>query len=80
MLDIDYYKYLSVDNGKGLLINKADIDVLSLYGFDYRKYNNLGDLIFDLDNYLGSTYDNLDDLEEVLIRLSDINYYVNTKK
>ncbi|MBR3161910.1 MAG: hypothetical protein IKF19_04190 [Bacilli bacterium] len=80
MLDIDYYKYLSIDNGKGVLFNREDIDILSLYGFDYMKYSNIRELIFDIDNYLNDTYEELDDLEEVLVRLSEIDYYVNIKK
>ena len=80
MLDIDYREYLSVDNGKGVLINKGDITILNLYGFDYRKYNSLQELIFDIDNYLNNTYEDVNDLEDVLIRLSETNYYINTKK
>ena len=78
--DIDYYKYLSVDNGKGLLLSKDDIDILALYGFDYNKYTDLKELIFDIDNYLNDTYEELSDLEDVLIRLSETNYYINIKK
>ena len=80
MLDIDYREFLSLDNGKGLLGSKGDVEVLSLYGFNYCDYSNISDLVFDVDNYLNSTYEELEDLEEVLVRISDINYYVNTKK
>ncbi len=80
MLDVDYREYLSLDNGKGLLIYKDDVDILSLYGFDYKNYTTLSELIFDVNNYLNDTYEDLDDLEEVLVRLSDANYYINTKK
>lgn len=78
--DIDYKNYLSIDNGKGLLLNKEDIKVLDKYGFDYRTYSNLNNLIFDVDNYLNQSYDDLEDLEEVLIRLSDSYYYNEIKK
>ncbi|MEE3342536.1 MAG: hypothetical protein VZS44_00385 [Bacilli bacterium] len=80
MLDIDYREYLSFDNGKGLLLNKRDKEIISLYGFDVEKYSSLKELIFDIDNYLNDTYEDVDDLEEVLIRLSDLNYYINVKK
>lgn len=80
MLNIDYRKYLSVDNGKGVLINREDISILNNYGFDYKKYSSLQELIFDIDNYLNDTYEDLNDLEEVLIKLSETNYYINTKK
>ena len=52
MLEIDYSKYLSLDNGKGILLNRDDVDILSKYGFEYEKYSNLRELIFDVDNYL----------------------------
>lgn len=77
---IDYSKYLSIDNGKGLLLNKEDIAILYKYGFDYKTYTNLSNLIFDIDNYINSNYLVDDDLEKVLIDLSEINYYINVKK
>ncbi len=80
MLDINYNDYLSIDNQKGLLFKKSDINILSNYGFNYKNYSSYNELIFDLDNYINSTYEDLEDLEEVLIRLSEQNYYNNTKK
>ena len=80
MLDTNYNDYLSIDNKKGLLFKKNDINILSNYGFNYKNYSTYNELIFDLDNYINSTYEDLEDLEEVLIRLSEQNYYNNTKK
>lgn len=82
MIDIkDYRNYLSVDNGKGLLISKKNIEILTKYNIDYKNYNNLNSLIFDIDNYLNYSNNNdLEDLEEVLINLSEIHYYNETKK
>ncbi len=81
MLDnYNYKNYLSVDNKKGLLINKNDIYILNKYHFDYKKYNNLKSLIFDIDKCLNETDEDLEDLEEVLIRLSEFHYYNETKK
>lgn len=78
--DVDYRKYLSIDNGKGLLINRDDILILDRYGFDYKKYNSLSDLIFDIDNYINDSFDDIEDLEEALIRISEFHYYNETKK
>ncbi len=75
MLDINYSDFLSIDNKKGLLFNKNDINILTSYGFDYRQYSTYNELIFDLNNYINSTYEDLGDLEEVLVRISEINYY-----
>lgn len=81
MLDnYNYKNYLRVDNKKGLLIDRNDIYVLNKYHFDYKQYNNLSSLIFDIDNYLNDTDEELEDLEEVLIRLSEFHYYNETKK
>ena len=77
---IDYTRYLSKDNGKGILINKHDLEILNKYNFDYQKYSNLSSLIFDIDNYLNDNEESLIDLEEVLIRLSEFHYYNETKK
>ena len=77
---IDYSKYISIDNGRGLLLNKVDITILYKYGFDYKTYTNLSNLIFDIDNYINSNYLVDDDLEKVLIDLSETNYYINVKK
>lgn len=80
MLELeDYSKYLSVDNGKGLLLNQDDILVLENNGFDYTKYSSLSELIFDVDNYINQGYGD-DILEEILLKISEVNYYINTKK
>lgn len=79
-INIDYKSFLSVDNGKGLLLHQNEIEILYKYGFDYKKYTDLKSLIFDIDNYINSYYIDTNDLEEVLINLSEINYYNNIKK
>lgn len=79
--DIDYKKYLSYDNGRGLLFSNDDVIILKRYGFDCDNYDNLSSLIFDVDSYLnGSCLDDCEDLENVLIRLSDLDYYNNFNK
>ena len=79
-MNIDYTKYLSIDNKKGILLSRGDIEVLNRYGFDYTKYDNLKKLIMDIDDYLIDNYISEDDLEEVLIKLSDSYYYNYLKK
>jgi hypothetical protein len=78
--DIDYSKYLSIDNGNGLLLRRDDIDVLTRYGFDYRKYFDLGTLIFDIDHYISYNLEDSEELELVVLRLSERYYYNSTKK
>lgn len=71
--DIDYSKYLSVDNGKGILLSKEDTLVLKRYGIDYKKYGSLNELIFDIESLLDEEED--EELEEICSKLSEIYYY-----
>lgn len=70
------------DNGKGILLNDYEISVLERYGFDYRKYGDLNSLIFDLDNYINEEgcFNDVDDLEEVLDKISEYHYYNEVNK
>ena len=81
MIEEDYRKYLSVDNGKGLLIRTNDAYVLDSYGIVYSSCSSISDLIIIINKYIDDNeiYE-LDDLEDVLVNLSEINYYNNTKK
>lgn len=70
-----------IDNNKGLLLNKYEIEVLNRYNFDYRKYSNLSELIFDIDNYINdSSMEDTDLLEEVLDSLYERHYYNEVNK
>mgnify|MGYP004564667551 CR=1 FL=1 len=71
--DIDYSKYLSVDNGKGILLSKEDVLVLKRYDIDYKKYGNLNELIFDIESLLDEEDD--EELEDICSKLSEIYYY-----
>lgn len=66
--------------GNGILLSKKHIDILNNYDIDYRKYNNISSLIFDIEEYLNDSYEELDDLEWVLDDISERNYYQNTNK
>ena len=77
----DYRKYLSVDNGKGILINPNDAYILEQYGINYYNCSNMKDLILIISNYIDDNYDSeLDDLEEVLEHLTEIHYYAEVNK
>lgn len=70
-----------IDNNKGLLLNKYEIEVLNRYNFDYRMYSSLSELIFDIDNYINeSSLGDIDDLEEVLEKLYERHYYNEVNK
>lgn len=70
-----------IDNKKGLLLNKYEIEVLNRYNFDYSMYSSLSELIFDIDNYINeSSLGDIDDLEEVLEKLYERHYYNEVNK
>lgn len=70
-----------IDNKKGLLLNKYEIEVLNRYNFDYRMYSSLSELIFDIDNYINeSSLGDIHDLEEVLEKLYERHYYNEVNK
>jgi len=70
------------DNGKGILLNSYEIEVLTRYGFDYKKYSSLNELIFDIDNYINEEggFVDVDELEEVLDKISEYHYYNEVNK
>lgn len=77
----DFSKYLSVDNGKGLLIKKNDAFILEQYGFNYKNYSSLNDLILMISKYLDDHYeDDSEELEEVLNNLLELHYYHEVNK
>ena len=70
------------DNGKGILLNEHEIEVLQRYGFDYKKYGTLNELIFEIDNYINEEgcFNDVDELEEVLDTISEYHYYNEVNK
>lgn len=67
------------NRGNGIYLSDNDIEVLKRYDIDYSKYNSLNNLIFDIEEILNYEVD-IDDLDEVSRRLSELNYYNNTNK
>lgn len=74
----DYTKYLSIDNGYGILINKDDAFILEQYGVDYYSCRSLKELIILIENVLDES--DSEELEDVISRLSETYYYQNVKK
>ena len=61
-----------------LYLTDKQIKVLDKYNIDYKKYNNLNELIYNLEYYLNNEY--LSDLEQVSEELSEFFYYNCTNK
>lgn len=76
----DLYKKLDFlkDYGNGILLNENEFNVLERYGINPTMYNNLKSLMFDVEKILED--EDIEELEQILIDISDRNYYMNTNK
>ena len=71
-------KNMLKNRDNGLLLSDEHIEILERYGFDYKKYSSINELIYDLEEYLNET--EVDELENILYSLAEFNYYNNTTK
>lgn len=73
----NYRKYLSYDNGYGILLNNYDKEILDKYKINYQDINNIKSIIVEINNIIDDNYfDAVEDLEIVLEHLEE-NYYYN---
>ncbi|HPF82842.1 MAG TPA: hypothetical protein PLV83_01555 [Bacilli bacterium] len=84
--DVDQLvKDLNIDNsllknyGNGILLSDNDISILNMYNIDYKKFNDVKLLLFEIEEVLEEC-DDAKDLEALSIDLSERNYYQNTNK
>lgn len=61
-----------------LILNNHEISILDRYDIDYKKCIDMKDLIFLLEDYLSDIEDN--ELEEILMSISERDYYKNSNK
>ena len=77
----DYRKYLSIDNGRGILLNSYDALILDQYNIDYYNVSDIKELILVIGNYIDDNQlSELEDLEDVLMLLNEVHYYNEVKK
>lgn len=62
----------------GFLLSDYQVSVLNRNGIDYRRYNNVRELLFEIENYLDDDFD--EELDLVSSQLSEFIYYTDTKK
>ena len=62
-----------------LYLSDSDIEILEKYEIDYLKFKSVKELMFQIETMLRNT-EVEDDLEDLLIKLSDYNYYFQTNK
>ncbi len=59
-------------------MSQAEMDILDMYEIDYKKYNDIKLLMYEIEEVLEE--EDSDELEWVLNELAEFNYYNNTKK
>lgn len=75
--DIEKTKLKKIKND--IYLSDAWIEILERYDIDYRKYNSVSALIFDIEEILNSGVE-ANELEELLRDIQEFNYYNNTNK
>ena len=71
-------EFLYIRRANGILLNDYQINVLNKNGFDYLKYGNIHDLLFDIEEELNIDYD--EELDLVSSQIAEYIYYNETKK
>ena len=90
MSDLDNYinsivNDINIENTKlnriknNIYLSNEQIDILKRNDIDYLKFNNMSELIFEIEDLLNNGYDS-EELEDLSIKLQEINYYNNTNK
>ena len=62
-----------------LYLSNRQIEILKRYEIDYKKFNDIKYLMYEVETALEEVYD-ADDLQALSIELSEFNYYHNTNK
>ena len=62
-----------------LYLSNRQIEILKRYETDYKKFNDIKSLMYEVETALEEVYD-ADDLQALSIELSEFNYYHNTNK
>lgn len=63
-----------------IYISEEQKEILDRYDIDVNKYLDISELIYDIEECLNNSIDELDDLEWVSQTISEYNYYNNTNK
>lgn len=75
-INFDKNKLIKINNN--LYLTNNQIEVLKKYNIEYETSNSLRDLMIKIEDILD--YEENDELENLLLTLSERNYYENTKK
>ena len=61
-----------------MLLSDYQISILTRNNIDYKRYNSIRELVFEIENYLDEEYD--EELDMVSSQLAEYIYYNETKK
>ena len=62
---------------KNIYLSNNDLKILNKYNISYENFSNMKELMFYLEEIIDNEYVE-NDLEELLIKLSEYNYYFYT--
>ena len=78
---IDYSSNEIKDYGNGIIVTKHEEELLTSIGFSPKNYTSLSSLLFEIEEYLeDSPSEEYDELDDILNKMSERNYYLNTNK
>ena len=65
-----------------IYLSNKQINILDKYKIDYKNVVDINELIYKIEMYIEDNYygDELSDLENLSLELSEFNYYYNTNK
>ncbi len=79
-IDQDAHNSLNMTKiNDNLYLSNKQIDILDRYEIEY-KSKSIETLMFEIDEILNDSYDDLYDLEDIAKEIAEFNYYHNTKK
>ncbi len=79
-IDQDAHNSLNMTKiNDNLYLSNKQIDILDRYEIEY-KSKSIETLMFEIDEILNDSYDDLYDLEDIANEIAEFNYYHNTKK
>ena len=74
----DYGRLLLKRRENSMLLSDYQVSILNRNGIDYKKFGNMRDLLFEIENCLDNDFD--EELDIVSSQLAEYIYYTDTKK
>lgn len=62
-----------------IYLSNDDLKILKRYEIDPNNYSSMKELMFEIDDIINNNYVD-EDLEDLLIKLNEYNYYFRTNK